>query len=130
MKFNCVTPNNKKLLQLRGLDMYLDRMNISILADDKELLDTEVMPIGNLSYKMDANATGIADLSYRKTGSLYDTKHKTYPALSEGWERYYGSFKVHRQILMNLSSRNSIGDNESTLCCFGDNSTVSFKVYG
>lgn len=102
---------SKKLLQLRGLDMYLNRMNISILADDKELLDTEVMPIGNLSYKMDANVTGISDLTYRKTGSKYDTKHKTYPALSEGWERYYGSFKIHRQILMNQSSRNLIGDN-------------------
>lgn len=109
---------NKKLLQLCGLDMYLDRMNISILANDKKLLDVEVMPVGNLSYKMDANTTGIADLSYRKTGSQYDTEKKSYPALSEGWERYYGSFKIHRQILMNLSSFNSIGDNESIPCCF------------
>jgi hypothetical protein len=116
---------NKKLLQLRGLDIYLDRMNISILANDKDLLDVEVLPIGNLSYKMDANATGITDLSYRKTGSQYDIKHKTYPALSEGWERYYGSFKIHRQILMNLSSLNSIGDNESIPCCFGGNSLKS-----
>lgn len=110
---------NKKLLQLRGLDMYLDRMNISILANDKGLLDVEVMPVGNLSYKMDANATGIADLSYRKTGSQYDIEHQTYPALSEGRERYYGSFKIHRQIMMNLSSLNSIGDNETMPCCFG-----------
>jgi hypothetical protein len=113
---------NKKLLQLRGLDMHLDRMNISILANDKALTDIEVMPIGNLSYEMDANATGIADLSYRKTGSKYDVTHKTYPALSEGWERYYGSFKIHRQILMNLSHLKSIDDSESMPCCFDENS--------
>lgn len=104
---------NEKLLQLYGLDMYLDRMNISIRATDKALLDIEFMPVGNLSYKMDANATGIADLFYRKTGSQYDVKHKRYPALSEGWEKYHGNFKIHRQMLMNMSDIKSIDNDES-----------------
>lgn len=111
---------SKRLLRLRGLDMHLEKMNISILADDNSLQHIEVMPIGNLSYKMDANATGIADLYYRKTASQYDIKHKIYPALSEGWERYYGSFKIHRQILMNLSSLDLAIDNQSMSCCLGN----------
>ena len=60
-----------------------------------------------LGYLINANTTGIADLSYRFRSQQYNVKHQSYPALSEGDERFYGSYNLARKIEMRSTFENS-----------------------
>ena len=80
--------------------IWLQRMNATVLATDDSILLAEFKPTKYLGYLIQANTTGIADLSYRLRSSQYDVKHQNYPALSEGEERYYGTYDLARKIEM------------------------------
>jgi hypothetical protein len=79
-----------------------------------------------LGYLIQAKTTGIADLSYRLRDSQYDVKHQNYPALSEGEERYYGTYDLARKIEMRSVFEKSDDTDEEELsgyswlpCCNG-----------
>ena len=80
--------------------IWLQRMNASVLATNDAILSAEFKPTKYLGYLIQANTTGIADLSYRLRDSKYDVRHQNYPALSEGEERYYGAYNLSRKIEM------------------------------
>jgi hypothetical protein len=91
---------NHELSKEQKSIIWLQRMNATVLATDDSILLAEFKPTKYLGYRINAKTTGIADLSYRLRDSQYDVKHQNYPALSEGEERYYGTYDLTRKIEM------------------------------
>ena len=120
--------------------IWLQRMNASVLATNDTILSAEFKPTKYLGYLIQANTTGIADLSYRLRDSQYDVKHQNYPALSEGEERYYGTYDLTRKIEMrSIFERSNDTDAEEFSgyswlpCCssgWGDMSIPDQKGFG
>jgi hypothetical protein len=91
---------NHELSKEQRSVIWLQRMNATVLATDDTILLAEFKPTKYLGYLINAKTTGIADLSYRLRDPLYDVKHQNYPAISEGEERYYGTYDLARKIEM------------------------------
>ncbi len=91
---------NHELSKEQRSVIWLQRMNATVLATNDTILSAEFKPTKYLGYQIQAKTTGIADLSYRLRDSQYDVKHQNYPALSEGEERYYGTYDLARKIEM------------------------------
>jgi hypothetical protein len=140
---------NRELTKEQMSVIWLKRMNATVLAANDSSLQAgsnstrysdsiilaEFKPTKYLGYKIEANTTGIADLSYRLRDSQYDVKHQNYPALSEGEERYYGTYGLKRRIEMKsvFENSNETGDeSESWLpCCYaGHNDLMHFDKKG
>ena len=113
---------NRELSMEQMTVIWLQRMNATVLATNDSILLAEFKPTKYLGYLIRANSTGIADLSYRLRDYRYDVKHQNYPVLSEGDERYYGTYNLSRKIAMR-----SIFDNYDTSeydwlpCCCTNN---------
>jgi hypothetical protein len=97
-------------------------MNATVLATDDSILLAEFKPMKYLGYLINAKTTGIADLNYRLRDSQYDVKHQNYPALSEGEERYYGTYDLSRKIEMrSVYEKSNDADEEADSwlpCCY------------
>ena len=91
---------NHELSKEQRSVIWLQRMNATVLATNDTILSAEFKPTKYLGYQIQAKTTGIADLSYRLRDSQYDVKHQNYPALSEGEERYHGTYDLTRKIEM------------------------------
>ncbi|MHB8118330.1 MAG: hypothetical protein ACYDHX_06360 [Methanothrix sp.] len=91
---------NRELSKEQRSVIWLQRLNATVLATNDSILLAEFKPTKYLGYLINATTTGIADLSYRFRDSQYDVKHQNYPALSEGEERYYGTYDLSRKIEM------------------------------
>lgn len=109
---------NRNLSEERQTVMWLDRMNATVLATDDAILQAEFMPTKYLGYLILANTTGIADLRYKQAQSGYDVKRRDYPAASEGYERYYGTYTIGRKIEMRSIFDNNILSEEWLPCCY------------
>lgn len=92
--------HNRELSKEQMSVIWLQRMNATVLATNDAILRAEFEPTKYLGYLITANTTGIADLRYRFRSPHYDVKHQSYPALSEGDERYYGTYNLARKIEM------------------------------
>jgi hypothetical protein len=126
---------NRELSKEQRSVIWLRRMNATVLATNESILLAEFKPTKYLGYEIKSNTTGIADLSYRFRDSRYDVKHQNYPALSEGEERYYGTYGLKRRIEMKsvFENSNETGDEaESWLpCCYaGWNDMMYFDKKG
>ena len=126
---------NKKLSAESNVGMLLKRMNATVLgmqlpksvtetetvAKDT-LVSAEFMPARETRYQIVAHTTGIADMKYRLTDSKYDFKHALYPALSEGEERYVGTYNLSRSIHIKSDFEKSDFENSTPddwlPCCF------------
>lgn len=100
---DCVGSNllyNNEFFEDLFVNLSLSRLNITVEAEDEAILRAELMPTKDLDYSIKAHTTGIADLSYRQASGAYDLKHKTYPDLAKGEERYYGTYDIERKIEM------------------------------
>jgi hypothetical protein len=74
----------------------LERMNATVMATDEKIISAAFMPTKYLGTKMFIHAAGITDLSYKMTDSNYQVEDTQYPALTQGIERYYGSFNISK----------------------------------
>ncbi len=114
---------NRKLSKEQRSIIWLQRMNATVLATDEVILLAEFKPAKYLGYLIRANSTGIADLSYRQRDFRYDVKHQKYPAISEGEERYYGTYNLARKIEMRsvFDKFNDTDDSADSWlsCCYG-----------
>lgn len=110
---------NHALAKERTTVMWLDRMNATVLATDDAILQADFMPTKYLGYLVRAKTTGIADLRYRQTGRYYDVKRRDYPAIIEGYERYYGTYTIGRKIEMRSVFENSTETEDWLPCCYG-----------
>jgi hypothetical protein len=103
--------------------IWLDRMNATVLATDDAILMAEFKPTKYLGYLIRANNTGIADLSYRQRDFRYDVRHQNYPAITEGEERYYGTYDMARKIEIRsiFEKYNDTDDDANSWlqCCYG-----------
>jgi hypothetical protein len=97
---------NKELSKETNVGLLLKRMNATVLATDNAILSAEFMPLNEMDYRIKTYTTGIADLKYRQTGSSYNTRRESYPAVNEGEERYYGTYNITRHIHMNSDFEN------------------------
>jgi hypothetical protein len=109
---------------------WLKRMNATALATNDSVLLVDFKPTKYLGHKINANTTGIADLRYRLSDSQYDLVRQNYPALSEGDERYYGTYNLSRKIEMRSTYENN-NDTEEALdswlpCCDDDWSDIGY----
>jgi hypothetical protein len=113
---------NRELSKEQRSVIWLQRMNATVLTNNESIFLAEFKPTKYLGYEIKASTTGIADLSYRLRDSKYDVKHQNYPALSEGEERYYGSYDLLRRIEMKSVFKNSneTGDEADNWlpCCY------------
>jgi hypothetical protein len=126
---------NRELSKEQRSVIWLRRMNATVLATNESIFLAEFKPTKYLGYEIKSNTTGIADLSYGFRDSRYDVKHQNYPALSEGEERYYGTYGLKRRIEMKsvFENSNETGDEaESWLpCCYaGWNDMMYFDKKG
>jgi len=121
---------NHELYKDQKSVIWLQRINATVLATNDTILLAEFKPTKYLGYLINAKTTGIADLSYRLRDSQYDVKHQNYPALSEGEERYYGTYDLTRKIEMRSvfeKSNDTDDEAESWLpCCYVDWIDMSF----
>jgi len=113
---------NRELSKQQRTVIWLQKMNATVLATDESILLAEFKPTKYLGYEIKANTTGIADLSYRFRDSKYDVKHQNYPALSQGEERYYGTYDLLRKINMKSvfekSNETDDGGDSWLPCCY------------
>lgn len=89
---------NKELAEDLSINLSLSRMNITAEGTDTAINSVELKTTKDLDYRIKAHTTGIADLSYRQASGTYDFKHKTYPDLAKGDERYYGTYDIERKV--------------------------------
>ena len=113
---------NQELSKDTYAGLLLKRMNATVLATDDAILSAEFMPSREMIYRINTHTTGIADLKYRLTDSKYDFKHALYPVLSEGEERYVGTYNISRSIHIKSDFEKSDLENSTTddwlPCCF------------
>jgi hypothetical protein len=97
-------------------------MNATARAVDDGIVFAELKPTKYLGYEIKANTTGITDLSYRFRNTKYDVKHRNYPELVMGDERYWGKYDLSRRINMKstfIKVNNTDDDLDSWLpCCY------------
>jgi hypothetical protein len=114
---------NHELSKEQRSVIWLQRMNATVLATNDSILLAEFKPTKYLGYLIQAKSTGIADLSYRLRDFQYDVKHQSYPALSKGEERYYGTYDLARKIEMRSVFEKSDDTNDEVdswlPCCNG-----------
>lgn len=123
---------NHELTKDRRTVMWLQRMNATVQTTDDAIVLAEFKPTKYLGYLTKIHTTGTADLSYRQSGSVYDTKRKDYPAINEGYERYYGTYDLARKIEMRsvyeehwpLYEDDNL-DNEWLPCCYSSWNPIS-----
>lgn len=113
---------NHELSKESRLVMGLQRMNATVLSINDSILQSEFEPTKYLGYLITANTAGISDLWYRFSSPHYDVKHQNYPSLSEGDERYYGTFGLARKIEMRSTFENyDTSEYDWLPCCCTDN---------
>lgn len=91
---------NQKLSKEQRSVIWLQRTNATVIATNDSILSAELKSTKYLGYQIEAATTGISDLSYKQRDYNYDVSHQNYPAMSEGEERYYGTYNLSRKIEM------------------------------
>jgi hypothetical protein len=116
---------NHELSKAQRSVIWLQRMNATVVATNESILLAEFKPTKYLGYLIQAKTTGIADFSYKLRDFQYDVKHQNYPALSEGEERYYGTYDLSRKIEMRSVFEKSNDTNDADYvadtwlpCCY------------
>ena len=133
---------NHELYVDRTSVMWLQRMNATVLATNDAILLVEFKPTKYLGYLIQANFSGMADLSYRNQDfrkTQNDLRRSTYPypSISEGDERYYGTYNLSRKIEMRSTFEENVIEQEKEYywlpCDYGGwNDMMDFdkKSYG
>lgn len=109
---------NHELSKERKIVMWLKRMNATVQTTNDAILTANLKPTKYLGYLTQTHTTGIADFSYRLSGLRYDPKKGDYPALSEGEERYYGTYNLLRKIEMRSLCENYSATEGWLPCCY------------
>jgi hypothetical protein len=75
-------------------------------------------PTKYLGYLIKTHTTGLADFGYKFSDEQYNVKLRSYPARSEGDERYYGTYDLIRRIEMKTVYNKNNGTEEWLPCDF------------
>jgi hypothetical protein len=118
---------NREFSKKQRSILWLLRMNATVKATDDAILLAEFKPTKYLGYLVQTESSGgIADLGYKQKDFNYDPKHRNYPIVNMGVERYYGAFDLIRKIEMRSVFENYDVDDEWLPCrkCNWNASTV------
>jgi hypothetical protein len=83
--------------------MDLERLNISLLADNDDVVQVEFLPSKSLNYSIQAFSSGQTELSYAQTASDMTS------IVSKGEEIFFGDYTLIAAINMSASNKNATG---------------------
>jgi len=106
--------HNKEFSKDRRADLYLEKMNATILATDERIILAEFMPTKSIDYEIESHSTGIADLIHKFMGADRTT------VISEGEERYEGVFDIRRKIGVQTKYDGPEEEKDWLSCCVGE----------
>jgi len=109
---------NQELFKDRRSIMWIDRMNATVLATDDVIVEARFQPTKYLGYRITTHTTGLADFRYKFSDERYNVKLRSYPARSDGDERYYGTYDLIRRIEMKTVYDKNNGTEEWLPCDF------------
>lgn len=112
---------NQELSKDRVANLQLERMNATVVATNKNetIISADFMPTKYLGYEITSHSTGIADLKYKQKSSEYDFQRSDYVTVSEGMERYVGTYDIDQKIEMRSVYVNTEENTSWLSCCFG-----------
>ncbi len=90
-----------QLYSIRSCRMDLERLNISLLADDDDALQVEFLPVKSLNYSIQAFSSGRTGLSYAQRASDMSS------IISQGEELFYGDYSLVAALNMSASNKNA-----------------------
>ena len=89
-----------QLSTIRSCKMDLERLNISLLADNDDVLQVDLLPTKSLNYSIQAFSSGLTKLSYAQAAS--DMRS----IISGGEEIFFGDYTLSAAINMSASNKN------------------------
>ncbi len=116
--------HNKEFSKNRRADLYLEKMNITVVATDEEILKANVIPTKSINYEIESHSTGIADLKHKLTAADRST------IISEGEERYEGVFDISRKIGVRTKYNETEVEKDWLSCCVGGYSNIDVADLG
>lgn len=90
-----------ELSSVRSQRMDLERLNISLIADDDDVLQVEFLPIKSLNYSIQAYSSGMTGLSYMQTSPDMNG------IMSQGEEIFFGDYSLNATIAMSATNKNA-----------------------
>ena len=90
-----------ELSSIRRYSMDLERTNISLLADEDDVLQVEFLPTKQLNYRIQSFCSGQTELSYAETASDMTT------ITSRGEETFFGDYSLVAAIKMSATNKNA-----------------------
>jgi len=90
-----------QLSAIRSYKMDLENLNISLLADNDDVLQVEFLPNKSLNYSIHAFSSGLTELSYAQTASDMAS------IVSRGEEIFFGDYTLIAAINMSASNKNA-----------------------
>ncbi|OPX77482.1 MAG: hypothetical protein A4E45_01973 [Methanosaeta sp. PtaB.Bin039] len=97
---------NRELSKDSSLNMSLERMNATVVANDEAIYQADVMATRDTKYRLNSHSTGIASLRHMQIGPGDEI-------LTEGDERFVGVYDLVRSIGMGSRFENvDIADDE------------------
>jgi tetratricopeptide (TPR) repeat protein len=116
---------NKVLKKDLKATMLLKDWNATVQATNDSILSANLYPKKFLNYETNISTTGIADLRYRQSSSLFNVGRQTYFSANENRETYYGTFNISRKMKMEMKYYRPSLDDENNKgyewlsCCYG-----------
>lgn len=86
--------NCRELSKVRTSDLVLERLNVTVIADEEDYGSVSFMPSKYLGYSIEAYSSGRADLRYRQT-----SPDMVRPS-NEGYEQHNGDYSIRAGISM------------------------------
>jgi tetratricopeptide (TPR) repeat protein len=113
---------NKILERDVNARLWLENLSATVLATNDQLISANLHLNKSLDYETNIYTTGIADMRYRQSTSLFNPKRQNYFSASESRETYSGNYNITRKIHMDMGHSPFYEDNryEWMPCCSGD----------
>jgi hypothetical protein len=110
--------SSKTFTKDSSINMRLERMNVTVLATNKAIVEADFKATRDTDYRIRAHSTGIADLKYSQSGSKY-LPVIGYTAVNYDDERFVGTFDIDRQVHMSSEFKDLNTTDEWLPCCSG-----------
>lgn len=104
---------NKEFSKELNVNMVLNKMNATLLANDNTIYSAERKATRVMDVELRTHTSGIADIKYQQSGDEYLAgPTPKYEVLNEGDNRYYGVYDIAER----LSMRSEFGEHNDTDC--------------
>ncbi len=104
-----------ELSEIKRCDMELERVNITLIADNVDVISVDFLPTKHLIYGIEAFSSGMTDLRYQQTASDMVT------TINKGDQRFLGDYTLNATIVMGATDKKRDTDYqlEGSSCCPG-----------